>query len=501
MPLRSTRFFFSGLLAAVVLQGCAESAPTTPAVVRDGAMTPAASIRQFESQQIDLTTRAIASALREDALRRQLLVDLRDSPFPGHRIHLRSYFAGQRGKAIAIAAAASLGISRDSLFAAMNKLPDLQIWVPLLSDRLTWSGTDSAVVVGHTIPKEEVPSLGSIRGYSTATGEAVLVPTGVAVGYPLIAVAPADIEFGRDPEQRRRSAPRRTGKTISTSEEAFSVMSTADCDPTTAVIECNNEGTVGGGEAWTSGVKLPSDYTYQCMVAAGSAGDTDGDGLLQQCEYEIAHAFRPYLQWDLGEDASNKQNYWAARRVSSTRVKIIHLMAYFEDAGQYETWTKHDGDSEFIIMEVEYKNGWWRFNNAFLSAHWDVMYWDASSTRAAGEFAYPEGAPFAHPKIWIAEDKHANYSSQGKCDEGANYQDNCNQPINALEHLGIVADRNIGNRESGTTKLIDCVVRTAHGGGGTRNECLWTYNQFAGWQDKYEKNAPSYSKVLGAFDF
>lgn len=137
-------------------------------------------------------------------------------------------------------------------------------------------------------------------------------------------------------------------------------------------------------------------------------------------------------------------------------------------------------------------------STAFLSAHWGVYGWDSSSTRSTSEFEHPDGNPYARPKVWIAEDKDANYSSQGKCDEGANYADNCDQPINALE---VPADRNIGNREGGTTQLLNCVVRTAHGGGATKDECLWTYSEFSGWQDRYSKNSRGYTQVLDAFNF
>lgn len=430
-------------------------------------------------------------------LRRQLLEDLRDSPFPGHRIHLRSYLASARGRAIAAAAAAGAGTPTDSFLAVVKKLPSLQVSMPVSYDRVTWTGSDSAVVIGFTIPKEEVPLLGSITGYSTRTGEPVVVPTGIALPYSLIAIAPAEIDFGPDPESKRKSAPKRSRKTISTSETEFSTQD--HCGPEVLICDHDPE---GGSTSWTSGVRLPSGYTYQCMVAAGASGDTDGDGILQQCEYELAYAFRPFLQWDQGEESSNKQGYWAIKRGgTSNEVKIMYLMGYFADSGHDIAGGAHDGDSEFLVFTVSYRNGWWRFSSAFLSAHWGVPFVDASSTRSTNEFEHPDGNPYARPKIWVAEDKHANYSSQGLCDAGANYADNCDQPINALESLGLLADSNIGNREGGTRQLLNCVVRTAHGGGGTKDECLWSYSEFSGWQDRYSKNSTGYTKILDAFNF
>lgn len=451
------------------------------------------------SAQVEMVARGVALALRQPTLRRQLFEDLRDSRFPEHRIHLRSYLAGERGRVISAFAASGVGIPTERFLAAVKGLPQLQISVPVSHHRVNWAGSDSAVVIGHTIPKEAVPLLDSIVGYSTRTGERVVVPTTVSSPYPLIVIAPAEVDFGQDPESTRKAAPTQNRKTISTSEETYSLQSTSDCNLTVAVIDCNSGSTTLG---WDSGVQLPSGYTYQCMVTPGSAGDTDGDGLLQQCEADLAHAFRPFLQWDQGEESSNKQGYFAVKRGgTSTEVKIMYLMGYFADSGHDIAGGAHDGDSEFLVFTVSYRNGWWRMSTAFLSAHWGVYGWDSSSTRSIDEFQRPDGTPYARPKIWIAEDKHANYSSQSKCDEGANYADNCDQPITALESLGVPADRNIGNRESGTTQLLNCVVRTSHGGGGTKDECLWTYGEFSGWQNLHSKNSTGYTTILDAFNF
>jgi len=499
--LHQTRTIAAVLIACLLgLQGCDDQTPTASPVF-PGVAAGSAVDTQLQDERIELVARGIAIALRTPLLRHGLLEDLRDSPFPEHRIHLRSYLTGERGRTITAVAAEGAGVSADRFLAVVKSLPHLQISVPVSYDRVTWTGSDSAVVIGITLSKEELPRLRSVSGYSTRTGEPVVVPTRVMLPYPVILVAPVEIDFGRDPEGRRRSAPKHSRKTISTSEETFFLQSTTECDPTTAVIECDTGGGSGEG-GWTSGVQLPSGYTYQCMVAAGAPGDADGDGILQQCEHELADAFGPYLQWDLGEETSQRQPYFAVKRGgTSTEVKIMYMMSYFADGGHDFWGGAHDGDSEFLIFTVSYKNGWWRLSTVYLSAHWGVTGWDASSLRSTGEFEHPDGNIYGRPKIWIAEDKHANYSSQQKCDEGANYQDNCDQPINALEIHSAIADRNVGNRESGSTQLLNCVVRTAYGGGGTRQECLWTDSEFTGWQNVHEKNSTAYTKIFDAFDF
>lgn len=495
--LRDTGRIVAALAACLLgLQACADQTPTAlPASAGSAQQSPADAPVQ---EEIQLVARGVALALRQPLLRHQLLQDLRDSPFPEHRIHLRSYLAGERGRAITAVAAAAAGVSTDSFLAIVEGLPQLQISVPVSYDRVTWTGSDSAVVIGLTLPGKEVLRLRSITGYGTRMGEPVSVPIGVALPYPVVLIAPIEIDFGPDPEGKRRSAPKRSRKTISTSEETF--FTTTDCNDETAVMECDTSG--GSDAGWDSGVKLPSGYTYQCFVSVGAPGDSDGDGILQQCEAELADAFGPYLQWDQGEEGSQRQSYFAVKRGgTSTEVKIMYMMGYFADAGS-DTWgTAHDGDSEFLIFTVSYKNGWWRLSTVYLSAHWRVAFLDASSLRSTEEFEHPDGNLYGRPKIWIAEDKHANYSSQQKCDEGANFQDNCDQPINALEIHSAIADRNVGNRESGTTQLLNCVVRTAHGGGGTKDECLWTDSEFSGWQNVYEKNSTGYTEILDAFDF
>lgn len=133
---------------------------------------------------------------------------MRDSPFPKHRLHLKSYLGGERARAIAATAARAGGMSTEQLLARVGALPEMQISVPRHLDRARWSGTDDVVVLGTTLSVAEMVSAGQLTGYNIR-GEAVPVPIGMRQPFPFIAIVPAETAFGRDPEATRKAAPRR----------------------------------------------------------------------------------------------------------------------------------------------------------------------------------------------------------------------------------------------------------------------------------------------------
>jgi len=129
----------------------------------------------------------------------------------------------------------------------------------------------------------------------------------------------------------------------------------------------------------------------------------------------------------------------------------------------------HEGDSEFIILEVKNVSGaTWGIIEATLSAHFnaeegvcyymtgdycgaDSYYWD--------DLDYPQG-PF--PRIWSALGKHANYRNRAVCEAGADMQDSCQGDYIGTQ-IPALANRNLGNyyhvprgSEQIGTQLLDC---------------------------------------------
>lgn len=132
-------------------------------------------------------------------------------------------------------------------------------------------------------------------------------------------------------------------------------------------------------------------------------GDSDGDGLTDDCELTVAEALAPWMMIHPDDDATRDEYYVVMPGPSKRR-------------GRGFWCTSHNGDSEFAIFEIaaQSKPTWW-LTEVFLSAHlgegWGA---DHSGRFDASELETHGG----HPIIWIAKNKHANYISKDACEGG-----------------------------------------------------------------------------------
>jgi hypothetical protein len=456
----------AGTALFALLGACADVDPVTP---RAPASPPA-------DQRVETIARGVSKALTTPALRTQLRHDLGESG----RLPLDGYLRGG-GSALADAAAKAVGMERDAFLGLMRELPALELALPMPADLARWDGGDELVVAGTLASGAELARLSDVAGFNTRTGAAVRVAVGTYLPFPLLVIAPA-----------AAAAPDRPG----------AVVSGGDCG--VYARECTTEGTTDGSQM--GGAAIPSGMTSACFSTTFTAMDADHDYMRDDCEYEIAHLFRPYLQFDRYDHETGRESYWAVEPSSTTRqVKILYMLAYYRDGGTmvaYDDVGDHLGDSEFLYATVEYANGKWRLVKMYLSAHWNKLGWDSSSERDASVFSYPSGYR-VRPKVWVAKEKHANYHSASKCDEGANYFDSCDHPVGYLEEVEVLPQRNIGS--NGLTfwanRRLDCVPSTAlyTNRGGT--ECFWSGNEFRGWSTFSGTGSPPYRHVLDAYSF
>jgi hypothetical protein len=308
------------------------------------------------ARALDPFLKGIAMALSSPDLRRQVLEDLRDSPFPKHKLHLQSYLGSARGRTIATAAGRAIGVSLEQFLATLDGLPSLEFSVSRSIDRVRWTGTDDVVVVGSAADLTDILRAGRLSGYNVR-GESVTMPVMSAFNAtPQIHVLKAQASFGTDPEARRSAAPRKSGNTISTRQEEF--LAVQECDPMTAIIECNTE-TGGGGTGTTNpgGYLLDPSYSWDNCVTHNNGLDRDLDNIGDECEYQIAYAFRPYLKIMSNDNNSSREPHWSVTRSLDypRTFRIFYALSYREDGGSPALGqaTSHNGDSEFIIVEVQ----------------------------------------------------------------------------------------------------------------------------------------------------
>lgn len=499
-------------LAALLLglAACDNNVASVKPTLAGGAQESRAPAR--DSLALEPLSRGLAIALRDEDLSRQLFEDLRDSPFPEHVIHAASYLAGPRGRPLLEAAANASGRSPGELLALAGRTSDLAFYMPVKLDRITWRGTPGVVVTASARTRDEWVRLGDARGFD-GQGNEVTIPMDAPPGFTVVALLRSGVAFGSNPEAARSAAPRQSRATVSTRDETYGGrpgggggggdIGTQACPPNEMSCICyenpadprcapsqpynpGGETTFSSFDDWSC-----RDLTYNY--------DSDADGLSDKCEYEVAHALRPYLTFDPYDRDRRREPYWAMypSTIYSAVYQIVYALSYYTDWGPNY---KHQGDSEFIVLRVRYLGyGKWGIMSAFLSAHWGAIT-DSSADITYEYLEYP-GSNRGRPKIWVAVNKHANYRSRSSCDSGAGWTDTCDyntftkgDPAYEVEVLHYA---NLGNHGRGYDPntgaerwypgsiIQDCVTSRVYYFGG-RRECYWTWKKFLGWHDDYD---------------
>ncbi|MDE2804739.1 MAG: hypothetical protein OXN18_06285, partial [Gemmatimonadota bacterium] len=113
--------------------------------------------------------------------------------------------------------------------------------------------------------------------------------------------------------------------------------------------------------------------TTGCQRSGGEGIDLDGDDILDECEFDVAYAFRPSLVFHPEEDAKSRETYWAVRQPTKTSssLRIFYALGYHRDTGIDALGGAfgHDGDSEAIVVSVTPRVGRWTTDTVLISAH------------------------------------------------------------------------------------------------------------------------------------
>ncbi|MBP9198415.1 MAG: hypothetical protein KBF47_00290 [Gemmatimonadales bacterium] len=253
----------------------------------------------------------------------------------------------------------------------------------------------------------------------------------------------------------------------------------------------------------------------------GSQTDSDGDGLSEFCERNLASAFAPELYYK-DYDEVGREPKWVARPLPDGTVRIGYLLAYYRDAGSSSfgctlpgapsSCYGHNGDSEAIALDVEYDEGTkhWKLQEARYSQHGDFVTYDAYSCT----FVYNVGCLYlvypdkdrGYPRAYVAEGKHANYATRSECNHGGfGNSDTCTSVNTAARVVAGSSATNLGSRGVHSAAQ-DCMVSSNPSYiyyGAWRTECFWTVKAFRGWIPDTVGGASSsdYSGILGDLGF
>ena len=236
------------------------------------------------------------------------------------------------------------------------------------------------------------------------------------------------------------------------------------------------------------------------------AVDADRDGLNDDCEFELASAFRPQLIFSDGgfigglfggENATDRFSFWAVRSAGADRYQIYYALAYYEDTGRHGL-EAHLGDTEFVVVEVSHVHLTdWQVERVFLSAHFKNPtdpYRDGDRALWLDHTVFEwQDHHRGRARVHVAERKHGNFPSRAACNDARILHvllgiegpldvrvDLCRGGQSG-EQFEVRPDANLGSRRH---QIVDQPV--AHDGNGDGlDELEWFFDDtapFCGWQ-------------------
>ena len=244
--------------------GCADNAPdlTNPAVREQASVAPSQSTSE---ERIALTTitRAVALALANDAFRAEVLTEMRNAPFREHKLELSRYLNPGRVSRLSSAS----GRSTTELASALQTVRPMEFYMPVPSQRESWTGDASVLVASQLEEGEEIVAF-------DPKGRSVRVTETSAPSVPTLSIVPVETRFNEPLDANRsQNINSRGGRAIGT------MVSCAEdpgaCTGTSAkrnlgiskVIDCGFCGDSGGSSYGTPGFYM----TFSRLVDMGES--------------------------------------------------------------------------------------------------------------------------------------------------------------------------------------------------------------------------------------
>lgn len=136
-------------------------------------------------------TRAMALALADVGLRQRLLNDMRNSRFTHeHKIHLGDYVRGNSGGILLAKIAQHTELTPDRARALIDRLPPLEMYMPVQQHRERWRGGDD-LIVAASLTEDDTPI-----GYDLSGRPVELSPL-TPPEVPTIVLVPVETDFSR----------------------------------------------------------------------------------------------------------------------------------------------------------------------------------------------------------------------------------------------------------------------------------------------------------------
>jgi hypothetical protein len=334
-------------LAAIVFltasYGCADDALdlTKPTVRTQSSAAPAGSSIS-ERSALTTLTRGIALSLANDAIRAEVLQQMQTAPFKEHKLELRKYL--NPGK-LARTAATS-GKKADDIAEALKIVRDLEFYMPIASQRESWTGDANILVASQLEDGEEIVAFDlSGRRVPLTQASPPAIPTLTIVGLETRFDKPLDLKTSKNINDR---GGRAIGTIVACADNTAACASATGNRnlETSKIIDCGDCGGGSGADDVTHGLYM----TFSRIVDMGEGWLRGSPEIEVHVQGPIAGGNSRYGE-DLacsGEEALparqfNQDNtFWNGSVLIWDQNQISAFNAEFSDGHNITVWEDDD---------------------------------------------------------------------------------------------------------------------------------------------------------------
>ena len=183
------------VVAGSMLAACSDSTVSAPEAVQPGNTLASVNTKDGDLQ---LVARSLAKAFADPEVRSSLRNAWRDSHIStDHKLVLRDFFTSPEGASFVSKMAIAEGKASSDLLAVINRLPEMDIYLPIREHRTTWRGT-SDILVGATFDQ----TADRIQAYDVTGAVRTVLGADAAKGPPLVVLHPAEPKYASVTSER-----------------------------------------------------------------------------------------------------------------------------------------------------------------------------------------------------------------------------------------------------------------------------------------------------------
>lgn len=334
------------LALLVVLGGCADAVSHTvaPSATKDISATAEAQAVTEERASLTEIARLVAQSMDNEPARQHLKRDMRAAPFREHKLQLTSYLTSKDGRAL-LDRMSALGGGEQQVLGTLSKIRPLEFYVPVASQRETWTGKADVLVVSQLDESQPIVSFDE-------RGQVVSLDKKAPPTRPVLSIVPVETNFRAPmPASTSRNARDQNGQAIGTLEPLkVKASNMVACDET-----CGGGGSVGGTTSIPPGLYLEfsrildmkepwfrGDPEIEVHVHGPTSTANPRYGEDRSCSGEHAYDYRKVFDQNTA--------FWEGRVLLFSAEEINDYVSKFKDGFHIFFW---EDDNDSCILKLD----------------------------------------------------------------------------------------------------------------------------------------------------